>query len=80
MKKAANRLTSTGFLEGIVTPNEQLYNLRSEEPTKEFIGIILDYDEEGSYISKASDESPRESQNLEKMYLSGIFGGIPVYD
>ena len=46
MKKAANRLTSTGFLEGIVTPNEQLYNLRSEEPTKEFIGIILDYDEE----------------------------------
>ena len=42
--------------------------------------FILDYDEEGSYISKASDESPRESQNLEKMYLSGIFGGIPVYD
>ena len=44
MKKCANRLTSTGFLLGNTTCNEQLYNLRSEEPTKEFVGIVLDYD------------------------------------
>ena len=41
--------------------------------------FIVDYNKEGSYITKASKESPRESQNLEKMYLAGVFGGIPVY-
>lgn len=41
---------------------------------------IVDYNENGSFISKASDQSPRESQNLEKMYLAGVFGGIPLYD
>lgn len=33
----------------------------------------------GSIIKKASSEHPRESQNFEKMYLSGIFGGLPNY-
>ena len=42
--------------------------------------FIIDYDETGSKIAKASDASPRESQNLEKMYLAGVFGGIPLYD
>ena len=39
-----------------------------------------DFDREGSFIKKFSDEKPRESQNLEKMYLSGVFGGIPLYE
>lgn len=43
IKKAENRLTSTGFLNGLPTKNEQLYNLRSEQPTQEFVGIVLDY-------------------------------------
>lgn len=34
----------------------------------------------GSVLKKFQDEKPRESQNLEKMYLSGVFGGIPLYD
>ncbi len=34
-------------------------------------------DDRGSKIKRFSSESPRESQNLEKMYLSGIFGGLP---
>jgi len=34
----------------------------------------------GSTIDKFSSENPRESQNLEKMYLSGKFGGVPNYD
>lgn len=34
---------------------------------------------EGSVLSRFSDEQPRVAQNLEKMYLSGVFGGIPEY-
>lgn len=45
INKAENRLTSTGFLEGEATINEQLYDTRSEHPTKEYIGLVLDYDE-----------------------------------
>ena len=34
---------------------------------------------EGSVLYRFSDEQPRVAQNLEKMYLSGVFGGIPEY-
>ncbi|MCT4663013.1 MAG: ATP-binding protein [Tissierellales bacterium] len=34
---------------------------------------------EGSYINKFSNEKPREAQNIEKMYNSGCFGGMPEY-
>lgn len=44
--KAENRLTSTGFLRGKVTTSEQLYDTREEHPTKEYIGYVLDYNEE----------------------------------
>ncbi|MBP5446323.1 MAG: ATP-binding protein [Acholeplasmatales bacterium] len=40
----------------------------------------VDFDKNGSFLKKFSDEKPRESQNLEKMYLAGIFGGIPQYE
>ncbi len=40
----------------------------------------VDFDSNGSFIKRFSEEHPRESQNLEKMYLSGVFGGIPLYD
>jgi putative protease len=43
--KAENRLFSHGFLEGMTTINEQLYNMRSENPTQDFVGIVLEYDE-----------------------------------
>ena len=43
IKKAENRLTSIGFLDGEPGVDEQLYNSRSESPTKEFIGLVLDY-------------------------------------
>jgi len=46
IKKAENRLTSHGFMQGMTTIDEQLYNMRSENPTQEFIGLVLDYDEE----------------------------------
>ena len=40
----------------------------------------VDFDENGSYLNRFSNEKPRESQNLEKMYLAGNFGGIPLYE
>ncbi len=46
INKAENRLTSCGFLEGMVTFNEQLYDVRNEEPTKEYVGYVLDYNSE----------------------------------
>ncbi|MGD9909028.1 MAG: U32 family peptidase [Candidatus Izemoplasmatales bacterium] len=45
IKKAENRLTSYGFMKGTTTTEQQLYNMRSEVPTKEFVGIVLSYDE-----------------------------------
>ncbi len=44
IKKGENRLASTGFLFGL-TVNEMLYDLNKSVPTKEFIGIVKDYDE-----------------------------------
>ena len=44
LKAAENRLTSRGFLPGMTTINEQLYDMRSEIPTKEFVGLVLDFD------------------------------------
>ncbi len=32
-----------------------------------------------SVVDKFSSESPRSTQNLEKMYLGGVFGGLPKY-
>lgn len=48
--KAENRLTSTGFLFGNPTINEQLYDLNLTVPTKEFIGIVKSYDEKEKMV------------------------------
>lgn len=34
----------------------------------------------GSNIKRFSDEKPRVAQNIEKMYLSGVFDGLPNYE
>lgn len=34
----------------------------------------------GSQMKRFSDEMPRESQNTEKMYLNGVFNGLPRYN
>lgn len=44
IKKAENRLASTGFLAGIPGVEQQLYQLRSEKPLQNFIGLVLEYD------------------------------------
>lgn len=35
--------------------------------------------ESGSTIKRFSSEQPRSAQNIEKMYVSGVFGGLPNY-
>lgn len=40
----------------------------------------IDFGSEGSYIKRFSSEKPREAQNLEKMYLGGVFNGVPKYE
>jgi U32 family peptidase len=50
IKKAENRLTSSGFYQGETTTEQQLYNQRSEVPTKEFVGIVKSYDHEKKFV------------------------------
>lgn len=35
--------------------------------------------ENGSFVKRFSSEQPRSAQNIEKMYVSGVFGGLPEY-
>lgn len=35
--------------------------------------------ENGSTVKRFSTEQPRSAQNIEKMYVSGVFGGLPEY-
>lgn len=35
--------------------------------------------ENGSSVKRFSSEQPRSAQNIEKMYVSGVFGGLPGY-
>ena len=39
----------------------------------------IDFDKNGSHIKRFSSEQPRIAQNLEKMYLGGVFNGVPKY-
>lgn len=44
--KSANRALCHGFFYNHPTSNEQLFNLRDEHPTQEFVMRVLDYNEE----------------------------------
>ncbi|CAH1201534.1 hypothetical protein PAECIP111893_01646 [Paenibacillus plantiphilus] len=57
---------STNLLSNTLLRPDQIYAV-------DFKGI------EGSTLKRFSTEQPRVAQNLEKMYTSGVFGGIPVY-
>ena len=50
IRKAENRETSIGFLNGMTTVNEQLYDLFHENPTQTFIGTVLGYDPDTQLI------------------------------
>lgn len=57
---------STNLLSNAILRPDQIYSVEMS-------------DGEGSRLNRFSDEKPRAAQNLEKMYLSGVFGGIPEY-
>ena len=60
---------------------QQLYNLRSEEPTKEFLGIVIDYDAITGYatIEQRNHFKPGEEVELvgpkhqRKMVVENIY-------
>lgn len=57
---------STNVLKSTLLRPDQIYN-------------VVFSDEEGSTVLRASSESPRETQNYEKMYLGGVFGRRTKY-
>ena len=56
---------STNLLSTSLLRPDQIYSV-------DFIG-------DSSVVNRFSNEQPREAQNLEKMYLGGVFDGIPQY-
>ena len=44
------------------------------------IHVISFEGKDGSTVQRISKFGPREAQNLEKMYLGGMFEGLPMYD
>ena len=44
------------------------------------VDLISFQDESGSKVKRLSQFKPREAQNMEKMYLGGMFEGLPVYE
>lgn len=44
------------------------------------INLVTFEDVNGSKVTKISRFKPREAQNLEKMYLGGMFEGLPLYE
>lgn len=58
---------STNLLNNTILRPDQIYSVYFEGKN-------------GSIIERFSDEMPRESQNVEKMYLNGVFHGMPRYN
>lgn len=58
---------STNLLDTSILRPDQIYSFRFDS-------------KEGTIIKRVSDENPRESQNIEKMYLNGVFDGLPKYN
>ena len=44
------------------------------------INMITFLNTSGSNVKRLSQFKPREAQNLEKMYLGGMFEGLPIYE
>lgn len=58
---------STNILNNSILRPDQIYS------------VYFDF-KNGTKLKRFSDEMPRESQNTEKMYLNGVFNGVPRYN
>ena len=63
--KAENRETGCGFFNEIITPNEQLYSDSTEVPTKDFLGIVLDYDDNTNIVTLEQRNYFKTGDNVE---------------
>jgi len=71
IKKAENRLTSDGFMRGMTSIEQQLYNMRSEQPTQAFVGIVKDYDDASNTLTFEQRNYFAEGDMLERFSPSG---------
>ncbi len=60
----------------IVTHSTNLLSNAILRPDQEY---AVQFDKTGSTVKRFSSEQPRLAQNVEKMYVSGVFGGLPHY-
>ena len=44
------------------------------------IDLVTFKDSKGSTVTRLSQFKPREAQNMEKLYLGGMFEGLPLYE
>lgn len=51
LEKCANRDTATAFFEGEPTYEEQMYGVHGRKTTTDFIGLVLDYNEETKMVT-----------------------------
>lgn len=51
LEKCANRDTATAFFEGEPTFEEQMYGVHGRKTTTDFIGLVLDYDQESKMVT-----------------------------
>lgn len=58
---------STNLIDTSILRPDQIYSFKFDA-------------KKGTLIKRFSDENPRESQNMEKMYLNGVFDGMPKYN
>ena len=58
---------STNILNNALIRPDQIYSVSFDS-------------KKGSVLKRFSEEMPRESQNTEKMYLNGVFNGMPRYN
>lgn len=63
--KSANRPISTGFFFGQPTKEQQLFNQREQHPTKEFIGLVLAYDNESKLAKVEQRNNFKIGQSVE---------------
>lgn len=58
---------STNLIDTYILRPDQIYSFKFDAKN-------------GTIIKRFSEENPRESQNMQKMYLSGVFDGLPNYN
>jgi len=65
LSKCANRETAPAFFEGIPSYQEQMFNNRDEHPTQEFIGLVMNYDDDTQVVTLEQRNHFRVGEKVE---------------